>query len=167
MPVAPLLILIPLLMASCAAPGRTLAPDMMMAADEKPADAPAGAEEPWVIRHAFLDLNERAFHADGFAPGDTLRARLFQGEEVALRMVARDSVASRATLRADLLPPEEGVLLLALEPDRAAGTLDWTSRRTTLHVRFDSASGRHVLLEVDPDLENILPGAPPEVPPEP
>jgi hypothetical protein len=154
-------------MSSCTAPGQALDPDMILAVDSRSGRGPAGAQEPWVIRHAFVDLNRRALDSGEHSVGDTLRARLFDDEVVRLQLVSVDSVASRLSVRADLVAPESGFLLLTLAPDRAAGTLEWASRAMTLHIRHDEGSGRHLLLHVDPEAEDVLPGAPPEIPPAP
>jgi hypothetical protein len=148
-------------------PGAALEADMILAAEPPSGARPAIADEAWVTRYAPLRMNLLPLEDGGAAAGDTLRARLFDGEVVLLRFVARGPMAGRLNVRADLLPPETGHLLLSLADGAASGALVWGSRGQTLRVHHGADPAGHVLLEVDPDLEDVLPGAMPLVPPEP
>jgi hypothetical protein len=130
---------------------------------------PAAVEvsEAWAARAEAVRVNERAFAADAFVPGDTLGFDVFEAGRLRAVVGAVDTIRGHRAVRARLLPPEEGDLLLTLGPERAAGSLHWRNRRATYYLRYDAAHGTHVLTEVDPSQEDVLPGAPPPPTPPP
>lgn len=122
---------------------------------------PAAAAEPWARRAGAVGLNPRVFGAAPPAPGDTLELDVFGEARLAAQVAAADSVRDLRTLRAHLLPPHAGDLVLTTGSERAVGTLLWTNAGRAFRLLYDQRLRTHVLVEVDPAREDVLPGAPP------
>jgi hypothetical protein len=122
---------------------------------------PAFASEPAVLRHEFVRVQYRLFSEGQVVAGDTLSVALFDDVRLRAEVGNVGQVGGVRTYRMHLLEPDSGSLLLSMQPDRATGTLDWTSTGRRFHLRYDMDSGHHVILEVDPEKEDTLPGADP------
>jgi hypothetical protein len=93
--------------------------------------------------------------------GDTIAAPIFNEWTLTAFVERIDVVADHRNIRARLFPPQEGVILLTVGQDRVAGNIRWESAGRFFYLRFAPDIRSHVLVEVDPEKEDVLPGAPP------
>lgn len=127
-----------------------------------PATAPALAAEPWAVRFMSVEVNPALFTDGAVMPGDTLVVALFDDEQVQARVTAVDNVLGQSNMRARALAPEAGDVLLTIGRETVVGSIRLAARPHHFYVRHDADLGEHVLIEVDPEKEDILPEAPPE-----
>jgi hypothetical protein len=128
-------------------------------------ETPALLAEEWVIRHEVVTLNDRLFREDGLQLGDTISISIFNERSLTGGVDRVETVADHRNVRARLLPPEQGHILLTIGAHRVNGNVQWHTRGRIFYLRFAPDIGAHVFVEVDPEKEDILPPSPPVIPP--
>jgi hypothetical protein len=128
-------------------------------------ELPAAARSAAVLRVGHAELSPRLLGEPGLAAGDRVAIHLFDGEVItaAVEEASADRQGVRQ-VRARLLEPHVGVLLLSTLGDTASGNLVIDSDGRAFRLRHDASSGRHFLAQVDPSAEDVLPGSPPMQP---
>jgi hypothetical protein len=127
-----------------------------------PGELPPAAQASAVLRAGEAQLSARLLAGEGLTEGERFPIHLFDGEvvRVALERVSSDIQGVRQ-VRARLLEPYVGILLLSIRGESVIGNLVIESDGRAFRLRHDASSGRHYMAQVDPSAEDVLPGSPP------
>jgi len=125
-----------------------------------PDSRPAVAEAPWAIRVAAVVPGRALLEPDHLGVGDSLAVELFDGEVFLASVTSISQVVGRQNVRATILEPGAGDVLLTLGEGHAAGIITLTDGRR-FDLRHDATTSTHLLIEVDPELLDEVPGDPP------
>lgn len=158
------------LLAQCA-PGARLAADApveVVTAWLKPGDVPEAARHESVVGFWRVHLHEDVLSAEALTEGRVLSIRLpeqpgQEAQSVVATVYAAEPVGAYTNVRAR---GEDGAtVLLTVGREGVSGRVQTARPAQRFDLRYDAPSRRHVLLRIDPEREDVLPGAPPLEPP--
>ncbi|CAN5854410.1 hypothetical protein BH23ACT11_BH23ACT11_15410 [soil metagenome] len=119
------------------------------------------AAEAWVERYEPVIVHSEIIAGDRPSVGDRLSLSIFGEHEVVAIVSAVDNVGSFRNIRAQEADGGQGDILLSVGNGQVAGTIQLYQPAKRFYIRYDESISRHVVMEVNPEEEDVLPGAPP------
>ncbi len=123
-----------------------------------PTNASHVEAEDAVVGVLGVHIHRSLLEPDEIVVGDQLQIVVMNDREVIATVEAVDVRGEHRSLRGNIDPPGTGHIALTVSGARVWGEIQIHDPVERYYVRFDEVLDRHLLVKVDPDREDILPG---------
>ncbi len=121
--------------------------------------------EEYELRGEAVRINPKLFEPDRLRRGDTLLLNLFEDLELTGEVTRTGEYAGVQTVTGRF-GDQQGDFTFSMEQGRLLGSVRMPPESRYVMIRYWQEEGVHLVIEVDPERLDVLPGAPPLTPPD-